>query len=87
MIYSQNETERIFYQTHLFAEGVTVTGYLINPDTTTSLLHTFTEIGDGIYCLDVKIKRKEGFQDVDKFGIVIKENGVIKKFETIIVEN
>lgn len=87
MIYSQNEVERIFYQTNLFTEGVVVTGYLINPDTTTSVLHTFTELGDGIYCLDVSIKRRDGFQDVDKFGIVIKENGVTKKFETIIVEN
>ena len=87
MIYSQNETERIFYQTCLFVEGVVVTGYLINPDTTTSLLQTFTEIGDGVYYLDVQIKRLDGFQDVDKFGLVVKENGVTKKFETIVVEN
>lgn len=87
MIYSRNETERVFYQTTMFVEGIVVTGYLINPDKTTSLLHTFTEIGDGVYYLDLQIKRLEGFQDVDKFGIVIKENGVTKKFETIVVEN
>ena len=87
MINSSNEQERIFYQSKGFIEGIVVTGYLINPDTTTSLLHTFTEIGDGIYYLDISIKRLEGFQDVDKFGIVIKENGITKKFETIIVEN
>ncbi len=87
MINIYNNNDAIFYQAVGFREEVAVTGFIIFPDMTKSLESSFTELGDGIYYLKVCLKGLKGYKDMDKFGVVIKENDVTKKFETIFVDN
>ena len=70
----------LMYSSVNFVEGLTVTGYLIYPDLTKSSVVTFDELGDGIYwgCLPNKHKANK---PVVRYGVVIKENGVITKFD------
>lgn len=87
MITLYNRDDAILYQTLAFREGVDVSGYIIYPDMSKTVETSFTELGDGIYFLRICLQGREGFQDKDKFGIVIKENGAVTKFETILVDN
>lgn len=79
------ENFQLLYSSTEYAEGLTVTGYLILPDLTKSVVVTFEELGDGIYAglmpfIKVRNRRKE------RLGLVIKENGVVKKFDIIDLE-
>ena len=76
------ETFQLLYSSTGYTEGLTVTGYLILPDLTKSVVVDFEELGDGVYAglmpfTKVRNRRKE------KLGLVIKENGVVKKFDII----
>jgi len=43
---------RLFYKAAGFKEGITVTGYFIQPDLSKTAMLAFTELYDGIYYLD-----------------------------------
>lgn len=70
---------RIFYSSAQFTVGLTITGYFILPDdeATKTDIFTFIELADGVYYLDYTYTLK------GKYGLVVKENGVVKSFETI----
>ena len=76
------DTFQLLYSATGFAEGLTVTGYLILPDLTKSAVVAFEELGDGIYVglmpfTKVRNRKKE------RLGLVVKENGIVKKFEIV----
>jgi len=79
----------LFYQASGFVEGLIVTGYFIYPDLHKGNVFTFVEIGDGIYGvvltpdnLDPLVAEKPTLIDLmKKYGLVLKENGVAKKFQ------
>ena len=76
---------QLLYSSTGYTEELTVTGYLILPDLTNSVVVTFEELGDGVYAglmpfTKVRNRRKE------RLGLVIKEDGVVKKFEIIDLE-
>lgn len=68
-----------------FKTGRTVTGYFIYPDLTKSDVFTFDEIGDGIYAITTTHHWKTD-SNIEKYGLVIKENGIVKKFEIIQIQ-
>lgn len=79
-----NDKFRLFYSTVNFVVGKTITGYLIYPNTEKSDVFTFDELGDGIYSVIATITKKtnpDRFKE--KYGLVIKENGVVKYFEIL----
>jgi len=83
-LWGQN-TFQLLYASSGYTEGLTVTGYLILPDLTKSVVVDFEDLDDGIYAglmpfTKVRNRRKE------RLGLVIKENGVVKKFEIVDLE-
>lgn len=77
------ETFQLLYSSVGYTEGLTVTGYLIlPPDSTKSVVVAFEELGDGIYAGSMPFTRVRN-RAKEKLGLVIKENGVVKKFEII----
>lgn len=73
---------RLLYSAVDFTIGLTVTGYFIYPDKVKSSVFTFDDLGDGVYAIEITGTR-ESRQNTEKYGLVIKENGVVKKFEII----
>ena len=77
---------QLFYAPSGFKVGLVVTGYLIYPDFSKSPVLSFTELGDGVYAVNVPYNRKTMEFD-EKYGIVIKENGETKHFNLIQMVN
>lgn len=79
----RNSTEiQLLYSAEKFTTGLNVTGYLIYPDLSKSSVLTFNELGDGIYVAMFPYTRKTTELD-EKYGIVVKENGITKHFDFI----
>lgn len=74
----------LFYSAKNFQTGLTVTGYFIYPDLQKSSPFTFSELGDGIYGIEI-INNRNNEANTEKYGVVIKENGEIRKFEIIYI--
>ena len=78
-----NETEfRLLYSGREFKDDLIVTGYFIYSDLSKSDVFTFDNLGDGIYAVEIKHTRKL-VSNHEKYGLVLKENGIPKKFEII----
>lgn len=78
-----NETEfHLLYSAEGFIKGLTVTGYFIYPNMQKSDVFTFDELGDGIYAVVINHTR-ELVSNTEKYGLVLKEDGIVKKFEII----
>jgi len=73
---------QIFYVSVGFQEGLTITGYVIYPDMTKSDMLEFDELGDGIYSGLFPFEKKSNNR-IERYGLVMKENGVTKLFEII----
>ena len=73
---------QIFYASVGFQEGLTITGYVIYPDLTKSDVLEFDELGDGIYSGLFPFEKKSNNR-IEKYGVVMKEDGVTKLFEII----
>jgi len=73
---------QIFYASAGFKEGLTVTGYIIYPDMTKSNILEFDELGDGIYSGLFPFEKKSN-NLIERYGLVMKENGVTKLFEIV----
>lgn len=73
---------QVFYASAGFKERLTVTGYVIYPDLTKSDVLEFDELGDGVYSGLFPFEKKSNNR-IEKYGIVMKENGVTKLFEII----
>ena len=73
---------QVFYASKGFQESLTVTGYLIYSDLTKSAVQTFEELGDGIYSVLFPYTQKTN-KRIERYGIVMKENGVTKLFEIV----
>ena len=73
---------QIFYASISFQEELTVTGYVIYPDMTKSDVLEFDELGDGIYSGLFPFEKKSNNR-IEKYGLVMKENGVTKLFEIV----
>jgi hypothetical protein len=88
MIESHLGDNRYFYQSSKFRTGITVTGYLLVPTCEEFCPgFDFTEVSDGIYYADLEHENEEGFKEVDKYGLLIKEDGTPTKFEVIHIGN
>jgi hypothetical protein len=72
----------LLYSAQKFETGLTVTGYFIYPDLQKSQVFSFSELDDGVYAVEVTNDREKQ-SNVEKYGIVIKENGEVKKFDVI----
>jgi len=48
---------RLFYKAVNFATGKTITGFFIDPDLVKGNMLTFTEIGYGLYYLDIELSK------------------------------
>jgi len=72
----------MLYSTVGFCTGISVTGYLIFPNRTRSAEVTFVDLGDGIYAGDFPYQRQTNCL-YEKYGVVIKENGVPRFFGTV----
>ena len=73
---------QIFYAATSFQEGLTVTGYMIYPDLTKSDVLEFEDLDDGIYSGLFPFVKKSNNR-VEKYGLVMKEDGVTKLFEIV----
>lgn len=73
---------QLLYASRGFHESLDVTGYLIYPNTSKSNTETATEIGDGVYSLSFPYVRQT-LEWEDKYGIVVKENGIVRLFGII----
>lgn len=73
---------QLFYASTGFQEGLIVTGYVIYPDMTKSNTQEFDELGDGIYSGLFPFEKKSNNR-IERYGIVMKENGIVKLFEII----
>lgn len=73
---------QVFYASSKFQEGLTVTGYIIYPDMTKSDVLEFDELGDGIYSGFFPFVKKSNNR-IERYGVVMKENGVTKLFEIV----
>uniref|UniRef100_A0A6M3JXG8 Uncharacterized protein n=1 Tax=viral metagenome TaxID=1070528 RepID=A0A6M3JXG8_9ZZZZ len=73
---------QIFYASAGFREGLTVTGYVIYQDMTKSDVVEFDELGDGIYSGIFPFEKKSN-NLIERYGLVMKENGVTKLFKII----
>lgn len=82
IILNNEKNFHLLYSAEKFTTDLTITGYFIYPDLEKSAVFTFEEIGDGIYS-SVIINNRKGRVNTEKYGIVIKENGEVKKFEVI----
>jgi hypothetical protein len=88
MVESYLGNNRYFYQSNNFKENVAVTGHLLKPGCDSFCpSFDFTEIGNGIYYADLEHENVEGFKNTDKYGLLIKEDGITVKFEIIYVGN
>lgn len=65
-----------------FQTGLVVTGYLIFPSRSKSAEVGFDELGDGIYAGVFPYQRQTNKLH-EKYGVVVKENGIPKSFGTI----
>ena len=82
-----NKTEfRLLYSAAKFRTEKTVTGYFIYPDFSKSDVFTFDDLGDGVYSVIIP-HNKQTNSNMDKYGLVIKENGTVKKVEIVYVQN
>ena len=86
ILIDNKEDFNLLYAAKQFADDVTVTGYFIYPDLQKSDIFSFDNIGDGIFSATVIHNRKTDSY-VEKYGMVIKENGVVMKFEIIQIQN
>lgn len=77
---------RLLYSAVKFKAGKTVTGYFIYPNLAKSDVFTFDDIGDGVYAVTITHK-KQTDSNMDKYGLVIKENGVVKQIEIVYIQN
>lgn len=75
---------RLFYAATLFQEGLTVTGYAIYDDATKSAVVSFTDLDDGIYTATMPIVQTNKSAS-EKYGVLVKENGIPKEFEILLV--
>jgi hypothetical protein len=75
---------RLFYSSKGFVEGLTVTGYFIYPNLTKSDVFTFDDQGDGIYTAEIDYT-KETTLNREKWELVVKEDGVVRKSETVLI--
>ena len=83
----ENKKEfRLFYSAVKFKTGKTVTGYFIYPNLTKSDVFTFDELGDGVYTVTITHKKQTN-SNMDKYGLVIKENGSVKRIEIVYIQN
>jgi len=73
---------QLFYASAGFLEGVEVTGYIIYPDMTKSDVLQLDELGDGIYSGFFPFIKKSN-KLIERYGIVMKENGATKLFKII----
>jgi len=73
---------QLFYASKGFQEGLIVTGYFIYSDLTKSDVQTFEELGDGIYSVFFPYVQKSN-KKIERYGVVVKENGVTKLFEIV----
>lgn len=72
----------LLYKAVNFMTGLTVTGYFIFPDLHKSDPFNFIELGDGIYAsAKLELSNMEQSDLMQKYGLVIKENGTVKRFE------
>lgn len=76
----------LLYSAEDFKEGLIVTGYFIYPNLQKSDIFTFDSKGDGIYSVTIT-HNKQTDSNMEKYGLVVKENGVVKKFEIIQIHN
>ena len=72
----------LFYSSVNFTEGLVVSCYFIYPDLVKSEVFTFNDLGDGIYAAEITQVRKPDL-NTEKYGIVVKEDGVVKKFDLV----
>ena len=86
VILNNGEKYHLLYSANGFQEGLTVTGYFIYPDFQKSSTFTFDELGDGIYSVAISYDRKTDSY-TEKHGLVVKEDGVVKKFEILQIRN
>ncbi len=77
---------RLLYSAGEFKDGLVVTGYFIYPDLQKSNVFTFDAVGDGVYSTEIT-HNKQTDSNMEKYGLVIKEDGVVKKFEIIQIQN
>jgi len=78
----------MLYSSVNFATGLIVTGYFIYPDLSAGNVFTFTELGDGVYGIrliptnlnSLVLKESDLMQ---KYGLVLKENGIVKRFSIV----
>lgn len=73
---------QVFYASTSFQEELTITGYVIYPDMTKSDVLEFDELGDGVYSGLFPFEKKSN-KRIEKYGLVMKEDGVTKLFEII----
>lgn len=73
---------QIFYASAGFKEDLIVTGYVIYSDMTKSPIVNFDELGDGIYSGIFPFEKKSN-NLIERYGLVMKENGVPKLFEIV----
>jgi len=73
---------QIFYASAGFLAGLAVTGYVIYSDMTKSDILEFEELGDGIYSGLFPFEKKSN-KLIERYGVVMKENGVTKLFEIV----
>lgn len=86
VLINNEETYHLLYSSQKFVDGLTVTGYFIYPDMSKSDIFTFDPLGDGIYYVKLPHTRKTSL-NVEKYGLVVKEDGVVKKFEMVHIQN
>ena len=82
VILNNKKNFHLFYSAEKFATGKTVTGYFIYPNLEKSDDFLFDDLGDGIYSAEI-INNRTGISSREKYGIVVKEDGEVKKFEMI----
>jgi len=76
----------LLYSSAGFIEGLIVTGYFIYPDFTKTETFTFLELGDGVYgakglSLPATGRSSTTVDIMEKYGLVMKEDGVTKILE------
>jgi len=82
-----NKTKfHLLYSAEEFKAGIVVTGYFIYPNLQKSPVFTFESLDDGIYSVEIT-HNKQTNSNMEKYGLVIKEDGVVKKFEIIQIQN
>ena len=72
----------LLYSSTKFKAGKIVTGYFIYSNLIKSDIFNFVDLGDGIYSATVT-HNQQTTSFIEKCGLVIKENGTVKKFELV----